>query len=286
MGIASGTRVRHYLVEEEIGVGGMSSVWSARDERTGAWMALKVLNVSEAPDTARLRLLREARAMRAIKHPAIVPVSDVFEHDATPVLVMELLRGETLRALLMREQSVSIARAAELLVPIAEALTEAHAAGFVHRDLKPENIFVEQIRDDGRENVRLLDFGVTRSFAEPPGSEETPITALGSLVGTIAYMAPEQALHPSQPDPRVDVWSFGVTLYELLSGCRPIEGDTKPELMRQLLVGGITPLAVLRPDLPPDIVDLVMGMLNRNPERRPASLEPALRLLRSKLTFQ
>lgn len=285
MAIASGSRVRHYLVEGEIGVGGTSTVWSARDERTGTRLALKVLNVSDTPDAARLRLWREAQALRAIKHPAIVPLRDVFDYDSTPVLVMELLQGETLRSLLVREHSVSVSRAAQLLIPIAEALSEAHAVGFVHRDLKPENIFVETSEADGarHERVRLLDFGVTRSFAPSESTDETPITALGSLIGTIAYMAPEQALHPSDSDPRVDVWSFGVTLYELLSGCRPFEGDTKPEVMRQLLVGGITPLSVLCPELPPDIAHLVMTLLSRNPQRRPASLEPASSVLRAHL---
>ena len=281
-----GSRVRDYTVERQIGAGGMGTVWAARDERSGGEVALKVLGESNDLDTARLRLMREAQASRAIKHPAIVPVSEVFEYQESPVLVMPLLHGETLRRLIQRQQSASPAECARLLVPIAEALSEAHGAGIVHRDLKPENIFIEAAQSDelvAPSRIRLLDFGVARSYAPLLGFEQTPITALGSLVGTIAYMAPEQALNPSQSDPRVDVWAFGVTLYELLSGCRPIEGDTKPEIMRQLLVGGITPLAVLNPDLPPDLLRAVTDMLTRSPERRAPNLDFVTGLLRSYL---
>jgi serine/threonine-protein kinase len=274
----------HYLLDRQIGEGGMGTVWSAVDTRTGGEVALKLIRNSDSLDVARVRVLREAHATQRVAHAAIVPVIDVFSHDDNPVLVMELLNGETLRVVLHREQSLPLERAAQLLLPIAEALHEAHAAGIVHRDLKPENIFIQRPSHGlARATARLLDFGVARNYDPRPGIEQTPITALGSLLGTLAYMAPEQALHPSECDQRVDIWAFGVTLYETLSGCRPIEGNTAPETMRQLLVGGITPLTVLLPDLPGDVATLVDSMLTRRAERRLASLEPVISVLRKRL---
>ncbi|MET0794813.1 MAG: serine/threonine-protein kinase [Polyangiaceae bacterium] len=285
MDLSAGSRLLHYTLERQIGAGGMGTVWAARDGHSGAAVALKLLRASEhEPEIARVRLIREAEATRRIAHAAVVPVVDVFEHTGSPVLVMELLLGETLRSLLLREQPLPLARAAELLLPIAEALNEAHAVGIIHRDLKPENIFIQSVNanaEPSRPRVRLLDFGVARSYEPPPGFEQTPITALGTLVGTLAYMAPEQALRPSEIDHRVDIWAFGVTLYEALSGCRPIEGDTAPETMRQLLVGGITPLGVVRPDLPADVLELVGKILTRQPDKRPSNLDSATQTLRS-----
>ena len=262
----------------------MGSVWAASDVRTGVQVALKLIRDSSSLDIARVRLLREARATQRVTHAAIVPVTDVFFHEANPVLVMELLSGETLRVELHREQSLPLGRAAQLLLPIAEALHEAHGAGIVHRDIKPENIFVERPSDSlAVATARLLDFGVARNYEPQAGSEQTPITALGTLLGTLAYMAPEQAMRPSECDQRADIWAFGVCLYEVLSGCRPIEGNTGPETMRQLLVGGITPLAVLRPDLPGDIAALTQSMLVRRLDGRLATLGPVISILSKRL---
>lgn len=280
MGLVSGSRITHYVLDHLIAVSGMSTVWAATDTRDGRRAALKFLRADHSLDTARVRLLREAHASRRIAHPAVVPVLDVLSHEDNPVLAMDLLEGETLRAVLLREQSLPLERAARVLLPIAEALHEAHQAGIVHRDLKPDNIFLER-RSDGETVTRLLDFGVARAYTPQEGIDQTPITALGSLVGTIAYMAPEQALYPSDSDPRVDVWAFGVTLYEVLSGCRPIEGNTPQETMRQLLVGGITPLAVLLPDLPHDMASLISNMLTRRPEQRLSGLSSVCDALRA-----
>jgi len=280
MDLFAGGYLQSYRLERQIGSGGMSVVWAATDTRDGRRVALKLLRSTTELDTARVRFLREAHASQRLTHRAIVPVVDTFSHAENPVLVMELLQGETFRALLTREPALTLTRTAEILLPICEALHEAHLAGIVHRDLKPENIFIEA--PSGA--TRLLDFGVARSV-DPGGAsaEEAPITALGSLVGTIAYMAPEQAMRPSDSDARVDVWALGVTLYEALSGCRPIEGETPQETMRQLLVGGITPLAVVQPGLPRVITDLVDSMLTRRLERRLSNLDIVTEVLRSRL---
>jgi eukaryotic-like serine/threonine-protein kinase len=243
-------------------------VWAARDERSGNAVALKILRLTDSSlaPVMRARLLREAHATRRIAHPAIVPVLDVLEHEENPVLVMDLLVGETLRERLLREQRLTAPQAAALLAPIADALAAAHEAGIVHRDLKPENIFIEA---DLTPRPRLLDFGVARFYEPPPSASDAPLTGFGTLIGTLAYMAPEQALRPSECDQQVDVWALGIILYETLSGTRPIEGSNGPETMRQLLTGGITPLACVAPGLPESLTSLVASMLSRTPERRP-----------------
>lgn len=276
MDLASGTRVAEFTLERQIGTGGVGTVWAARDGRSGAAVALKILRPSDpsSADVLRARLRREAHASRLIEHAAIVPVLDVLDYEDSPVLVMELLQGETFRQKLLRERRLSLRETSRLLAPIAEALSVAHDAGIVHRDLKPENIFIE----GETARARLLDFGVAR-FSEPPESSDQPLTGLGTLIGTLAYMAPEQAMRPSECGQEVDVWALGVILYEALSGCRPIEGASGPETMRQLLVGGITPLEVMAPELPVSVTELVGAMLRRSPERRPRDLRTIAKLL-------
>lgn len=276
-----GTKLSHYELEQPIGSGGVSQVWSARDSRSGRQVALKLLRVGAPTDElSYVRFTREAHASRSVPHPAVVPVLEVLSHDGMPVLVMELLRGETLRAVLLREGRLALDRTAALLLPIAEALQHAHDAGIVHRDLKPENVFVQAGESGDAARSRLLDFGVARFYEPPPGTEGAPVTALGTLVGTPAYMAPEQALRPSECDHRVDVWALGVMLYEALSGCRPIEGNTAPDTLRQLLVGAITPLEVLSPELPRNVTEVVAAMLVRTPERRLPGVARAASVLR------
>lgn len=266
--LAPGSRLRHYVLERLIGAGGMGVVWAARDESAGRAVALKILNSqgSASPDSRR-RFLREARASRAIGHPAVVPAIEVMEHEDSLILAMDLLFGETLRGLLNREERLPVATAASVLLPIAEALSVAHRSGIAHRDLKPENIFLQTAQHGVR--PRLLDFGIARFYEPQAGhSSLTPITGVGMLLGTLPYMAPEQAMSSSECDHGVDAWGLGVILYEALSGCRPIEGNTPPELMRQLLVGGITPLSVMAPDVPADLGQLVSGLLSRDRGQR------------------
>jgi eukaryotic-like serine/threonine-protein kinase len=277
MQLRAGARLSHFELEQLIGSGGTSQVWAARDARSGSRVALKLMTAREnADELSHVRFAREAHASRSIGHPAVVPVREALEHEGMPVLVMDLLEGETLRAVLHREGPLPLGAAASLLEPIAEALQRAHALGIVHRDLKPENIFVQS---QGLPRVRLLDFGVARFYEAPPGTEGAPVTALGTLLGTLAYMAPEQALNPSASDQRVDIWALGVILYESLSGCRPLEGDTGPDLLRQLLVGAITPIEVVSPELPSDVAALISSMLVRAPERRLADVGPVTALL-------
>lgn len=271
------------MLERRIGTGGMGAVWAATDRQTSQVVALKVLHANQAlADEARIRLRREAHATRSINHPAIVPVLEVLDCEGDPVLVMELLHGETLRAIFQRSGRQPLSRIAALLLPVAEALELAHLAGIIHRDLKPENIFVQTVgHEPAFERVRLLDFGVAR-FHEPPEGYLTSanLTGIGTLIGTAAYMAPEQALRPSEVDQRVDIWALGVTLYEALSGCRPIEGASHAHTLRQLLVGSITPIEILLPELSVPVAQLIGQMLSRNPDRRPAGCHEIAGILR------
>jgi eukaryotic-like serine/threonine-protein kinase len=275
----AGMQLSQYRFERLIGRGGMAQVWAARHQETGKEVAIKVLRGgARLDDLWRARFLREVYASRRIAHPAIVPALDVLDDADGTALVMDLLRGETLRNRLDREGRLSVGQTARLLLPAVEAVQAAHALGIVHRDLKPDNIFIEDI-GDGKVATRLLDFGVARFHEPPPGTENAPSTALGAVVGTLAYMAPEQALEPSLCDAAVDIWALGVVMYEALGGCRPIDGETGPEALHQLLVGAITPLEIFAPRLPAALTSLVASMLTRVREKRLPDLGSAARIL-------
>lgn len=272
--LTPGAKFLHYTLDRAIGTGGMSVVWAAKDDRSGRTLALKILvNREQMALGSRRRFLREAYATRSVDHPAIVPVVDIAETEDVVVLAMELLSGETLRACLEREQALRAQHTAAILLPIVEALNLAHATGIVHRDLKPENIFLQSTESGVR--PRLLDFGIARFYEPPPDAGRTPITGFGTLLGTIPYMAPEQAIAPSDCDHLVDAWALGVILYEALGGCRPIEGNSPPETLRHLLLGAITPLSVLVPTIASELSDLVMGLLTRDRSERVSSQKAA-----------
>jgi eukaryotic-like serine/threonine-protein kinase len=262
----AGARVGRFVLENCLGAGGMGAVWSGRDQGSGEVVALKILHphLAARPE-ARERLFREARASKLVEHPAVVPVREVVDVEGAVFLVMELLEGETLRSILTRDGRLVTPRMAAIAVQIAAALRAAHGAGVVHRDLKPENVFLVRVAP----TVRVLDFGVAKIF-EGHEVSMSPLTALGALLGTIAYMAPEQVTGAGTVDARADIWALGVVLYETLVGFRPIEGQTQNEIARRLLTDAITPINALVSDVPDEIALLVGRMLNRKPERRPS----------------
>lgn len=265
----AGTRIGRFRLETLLGSGGMGTVWAATEAEGGKTVALKVLNKAlEDRPGPRQRLIREARASRMIEHDAIVPVHEVFEHQGSLVLVMDLLVGETLRARLEREGRLSAGVAATLLGQVASALRAAHAAGVVHRDLKPENIFIT--REEGADRVKVLDFGVAKVQATQPPAQEIR-TALGALLGTVSYMAPEQVLGAGTVEASADIWGLGTILYEALAGSRPIEGLDEMDTIQRILTEAIVPLAAIAPDLPGGLTGLVDRMLSRAPELRPSS---------------
>src|SRR4030088_1902541 len=242
MAIAPGTRLGPYEILAPIGAGGMGEVYRAKDPRLGRDVAIKVLPASFSADPERLRRFeQEAEAVGLLNHPDITDVYDIGTENQAPYVVTELLQGETLRARLAGGP-LSSRKAIDYALQIAHGLSAAHEKGIVHRDLKPENVFVTK---DGR--VKILDFGLAKLAQQAgAGSDEVTLgshTAVGVVMGTASYMAPEQ-VRGEPADPRTDIFAFGAVLYEMLSGQRAFRRETPAETMT----------AVLRED-PPEMTD-------------------------------
>ena len=248
-----------YRLEGSLGHGGMATVYLARDEELDRPVAIKLLAEQLAGDSAfRDRFLREARLAARLSHPNVVSVYDAGEsEDGRPFIVMEHVPGTTLAEV----GRLPPARAVELVVQAAHGLAEAHAAGLVHRDVKPQNLL---LRDDGV--LKVADFGIARA------AETTALTQVGTVLGTAAYLAPEQAL--GEPvTAAADVYSLGAVLYELLTGRPPYAFDSLADLAEQQQSGSITPVSELAPDVPAHVEDAVMRALARNPAYRPQSAD-------------
>ncbi|MFD8705102.1 serine/threonine-protein kinase [Kitasatospora sp. NPDC059648] len=247
-----------YRVDRFLGEGGMGAVWAADDTLLHRPVAVKLLH--DDGSSARARFLAEARAAAGLQHPGIVVVHDFGEHDQVPYLVMELLAGGTLQEEL-RTGPGPVGWVAEVGARIADALVVAHQAGIVHRDIKPSNLFLTA---DG--TVKILDFGLVRagSAGAGGGSEST------RAVGTPGYLAPEQ-LYGTSVDARADLYGLGATLYALLTGHSPYHGMPFSVLVHALVHRDPDPLQPLRPDLPAEFEELVLKLLARLPDERPAS---------------
>jgi len=273
-----------YRLDAFIGQGGMGVVWAATDLETGSAVALKMLrwNTPSRPDLRR-RLLREARAAMSIQHPNIVPVHAVFGtvDEEAPVIVMDLLQGETLGSRLRREEKLDLSETVKVLLPVVAAVAAAHASGVVHRDLKPDNIFLA-VNDRGQTEIKVLDFGIAKiTSAEGDSLESGTVTGTDALLGTPCYMAPEQGFGERDIDARADVWALGVILYECLSGGRPVEGENLGQVLKRLLREGITPLRRVAPGVPADVARLVDRMLVTEREDRLADLDEVANVLAS-----
>jgi eukaryotic-like serine/threonine-protein kinase len=248
-----------YRVLRPLGHGGMAVVELARDEELGRTVAIKLLADNLARDAAfRERFLREARIAARVAHPNVVRVYDVGEDDGRPYIVMEYVDGETLEELLQRDGRLEAARAVELATQLCAGLAAAHDAGLVHRDVKPQNLLV---RRDGV--LKIADFGVARLEAA------TRLTRTGTVLGTAAYLAPEQALGRDVTT-AADVYAAGAVLYELLTGRPPREVATAADLSRALELP-VVPLRELAPEAPRALEELVMRCLAHYPEHRPES---------------
>jgi serine/threonine-protein kinase len=212
-----------YRIDRPIGQGGMGTVYAALNEETGRRVAVKSL-LADVPGNAQAgaRLLREARMVGKVHHPNVIDVYDVGRHEGTPFLVMELLDGESLDDLLVRGR-IAPDDAIRLIIPAMRGIAAAHALGVVHRDLKPDNIFLCKSTAGRVREVKVLDFGISKTYGEE--LNDTNLTRSGAILGTPKYMAPEQ-LANEPVDRRTDVYALGVILYELIAGCLPFEGDT------------------------------------------------------------
>ena len=226
MALTVGSRLAHYDVTALIGEGGMGQVYQATDTKLNRQVALKILPEAFATDPDRLaRFQREAQVLASLNHPNIAAIYGIEEADDTRALVLELVEGPTL-ADRISKGSIPVDEALPIAKQIAEALEAAHEAGVIHRDLKPANI---KVREDG--TVKVLDFGLAKALdASPTGdpSQSPTLTAaatqMGVIMGTAAYMSPEQA-RGKPVDKRADIWSFGVVFYEMLTGRRAFQGE-------------------------------------------------------------
>jgi tetratricopeptide (TPR) repeat protein/predicted Ser/Thr protein kinase len=279
--IVAGASIGRYVVIDKLGEGGMGVVYRARDSQLNRVVALKVLRPRAGLDPAqwqegRARLLREAQAAAALAHAGIVTLFDVGEVDGCPFLAMEYIEGRTLREIQDRPDGIPRDQAIAWLRTVAEALAAAHRAGIVHRDVKPENIMV---RTDGQ--VKVLDFGIARSSGAPPVSARTTpvlptLTREGAVVGTVAYMAPEQ-IGGEVLDGRADQFAWGVVAYELLTGRSPwTASEDAMIIISAILTKAVRPLSEVVPDISPDVNATVMRALMRDPGARFGSMEQLL----------
>ena len=260
--VAAGTSFGPYRIVALLGAGGMGEVYRAHDPRLGRDVAIKILPAHLGNDAdAVARLTREARAVAALSHPGILTIHDIGQEGGHVYFVTELLEGETLRARLARGP-LPWPQALEVATAVAHALAAAHGAGIVHRDLKPENVFVTT---SGA--VKVLDFGVAKlqPSTTSVGQAETvaALTAPGSAVGTLAYMAPEQ-LEGRDVDHRADQFAFGILLHELVNGRHPFTGDTGHEIAAAILRDQPRPLSDTHPHVPATLARLVSRCLARD----------------------
>jgi eukaryotic-like serine/threonine-protein kinase len=247
-----------YRVERLLGHGGMASVYLAHDAELDRPVAVKVLTDALAgEDELRQRFLREGRTAAALSHPNVVSVFDAGEEDGRPYIVMEYVAGETLADTLAQRGPLPPEEAVDLALQACAGLAQAHASGLVHRDVKPQNLLIGE-----GATVKVADFGIARA------AEATQLTATGTILGTAAYLAPEQAA--GEPvTPATDVYALGAVLYELLTGRVPHDTRSLGDLARRQAGEPATPPSDLTPGIPPAVEDVVMRALARLPEHRP-----------------
>ena len=261
-------RLAQYRVLRQLGQGGMGVVFEAEDAQLCRPAALKVMRPElAAGPLAKARFLREARAAAALKHDNVVTIYQVGEDAGVPFLAMEFLAGKTLDEYLRPERKTGVAETLAIGKQIAKGLAAAHAVGLIHRDIKPANLWLETPR--GR--VKILDFGLARR-AEGEAAE---LTNQGEVVGTPAYMAPEQA-RGGAVDHRCDLFSLGCVLYRMVSGRLPFRGDSVYAVLSAIATETPPPISSLNPDIPTPLIKLIERLLAKSPDNRPTSAQVVL----------
>src|SRR2546426_9779378 len=277
-----GRTIGHYKISERIGTGGMGDVYLATDIVAGRKAALKLLPARFTGDAERLkRVQQEAHAVVGLNHPNILTVYEIGEDHSIHYIASELIEGETLREHLAHGP-VQLSEAVDIAIQVASALAAAHETGIVHRDIKPENIM---LRPDGY--VKVLDFGIAK-LAE----QEVPVTIptdealllvetnLGSILGTVRYMSPEQA-RGAPVNKGTDIWSLGVVLYEMVTGHAPFAGDTPGETMSSILEKEPPPLTNYLAHAPAELQQIISKTLRKEREERYQSAHELLEALQS-----
>ena len=267
-----GHTLGHFEILEKIGEGGMGVVYKARDAHLDRLVAIKILPADKVADhDRRRRFAQEAKAASALNHPGIVTIHDITQHEGIDFIAMEFVPGRTLDRMIPRH-GLGLKEMLDYAVQIAEALAAAHAAGIVHRDLKPANVIVT---DQGR--IKVLDFGLAKLVdrvglpawddAAPTATRAAPVTDQGAIVGTVAYMAPEQA-EGKTVDARADIFSFGSVLYEMVTGQRAFRGDSPLSTLTAVLREEPKPISAVSEGLPRELERVITRCLRKDPERR------------------
>jgi serine/threonine protein kinase len=266
-----GQALGHYRIEAKLGEGGMGVVYRALDTHLDRPVAIKILRADPTTSPERkYRFVQEAKAASALNHPNIIHIYDISSSGDTDFIAMEFVAGKTLHQLIGKND-LSLRDTLKYSIQIADALARAHSAGIVHRDLKPANIIIDE---DGR--VKLLDFGLAKLTEKTVDSEaatatmtaeDAPLTEEGSIVGTVAYMSPEQA-EGRKVDARSDIFSFGSVLYEMVTGRRPFEGATKMSTISAILQKEPPPPGGLVPNLPAELEKIILRCLRKDRDRR------------------
>ena len=250
----------HYLIEAELGRGGMAAVYCARDVRLNRLVAIKVLPPELAFNpSVRSRFLREAQMAAQLTHPNIVPIFSVDEREGLVFFIMAFVDGESLGKRIAREGRQSVDRVRDVVGQVADALDYAHRQGVVHRDIKPDNILIDRL--SGRPLV--TDFGIARAAAE-----EHRLTVTGMAVGTPAYMSPEQAMGDRDVDGRSDIYSLGIVAYQMTVGETPFKATNTPAMLMKHVSEPPPPIRTHRPDVPETLASAIERALAKKPEAR------------------
>jgi len=265
-------QLKHYTIEDLLGKGGMGEVYKALDTKLKRPVAVKILKqeLTKNPER-RKRFLQEARAAAAVVHPAIAQVYDVDEVDDLTFIVMEYVEGETVSKLIVNRE-LDLLGAVEIAIQVSEGLAEAHKKGIIHRDIKSDNIMVTR-----NGHAKLLDFGLAKLLESKEANDASTMdiqhtmtmarTIAGTVMGTIAYMSPEQA-RGQELNQTSDIFSLGVVLYEMVTGSLPFQGDSPLDTMHSIAFDEAKPVTIIRKNLPPQLHRIITRCLRKKPEDR------------------
>ena len=267
-----GKKVQQYQFLEKLGEGGMGEIYRAQDTRLNRFVAIKCLTSAKAGDTERRRrFIQEAQAASALNHPNIITIHDILSQEGADFLVMEYVQGRTLVDEIPKG-GLRTPQVIKMGIQMADALQTAHAAGIIHRDLKPANFMVTSTG-----LVKILDFGLAKLTDTSPMAgdaddatktiADAPLTVEGSIIGTVSYMSPEQA-QGQKVDARSDIFSFGLVLYEMITGQRAFRGDSAVSTLTAILRDEVKPISESNPDTPPELEEIVWRCLRKDPDER------------------